>query len=415
MVNEMAEVKKPRLKKSKEIKETVFLWEGKDKKGKIQKGEIRAVSDSVVKVALRSKGIRVTKVKKQRFAKSKPIKQGDVAVFTRQLATMMKSGVPLLQSFEIVANGHANPSVAKLLYDIKNEVEQGSSMAQAFAKHPDYFDDLFCNLVEAGEKAGILDMILDRLALYQEKIQNIKSKIKSAMFYPIAVMGVATVVTAILMIFVVPSFKTVFESFGAELPAPTQIVMNISDFFVANWYLLLGGFTASLMAFKRALKTSEKVRHGFERVLLRLPIMGVILHKSAVARWARTLATMFAAGVPLVEALGSVAGAAGNIVYYTATKNIQREVETGQSLTVSMQEQNLFPNMMIQMAQIGEESGSLDSMLNKVAEFYEGEVDDAVASMSSLIEPLIISFLGVVVGGLVVAMYLPIFKMAGTV
>jgi type IV pilus assembly protein PilC len=409
----MAEVKKAKLKGQKEIKEITFIWEGKDKKGKQQRGEMRAVSDSVVKVALRSKGILVSKIKKQRFAKSKPIKQGDVAVFTRQLATMMKSGVPLLQSFEIVANGHSNPSVAKLLYDIKNEVEQGSSMAQAFSKHPKYFDDLFCNLVEAGEKAGILDMILDRLALYQEKIQNIKSK--TAMFYPIAVMGVATVVTAILMIFVVPSFKTVFESFGAELPGPTQVVMNISDFMVANWYFIFGGFAVGLAAFKHALKTNIKVRHGFERTLLKLPIMGVILHKSAVARWARTLATMFAAGVPLVEALGSVAGAAGNIVYYTATKNIQREVETGQSLTISMQEQNIFPNMMIQMAQIGEESGSLDDMLNKVAEFYEGEVDDAVASMSSLIEPLIISFLGVVVGGLVVAMYLPIFKMAGTV
>lgn len=402
-------------KNNKEIKEVVFVWEGKDKKGKTVNGDMRAVSDAVVRVALRSKGIKVTKVKKQRFSSTKPVKQSDVAVFTRQLATMMKSGVPLLQSFEIVANGHANPSVSRLLFDIKNEVEQGSSLANAFGKHPRYFDDLFCNLVEAGEKAGILDMILERLAMYQEKIQNIKSKIKSAMFYPIAVMGVATVVTAILMIFVVPSFKTVFESFGAELPGPTQVVMAISDFFVSNWYYMLFGFIAALTGFKHALRTNVKVQHGFERLLLKLPIMGVILHKSAVARWARTLATMFAAGVPLVEALGSVAGAAGNIVYYTATKNIQREVETGQSLTVCMQEQHLFPNMMIQMAQIGEESGSLDDMLNKVAEFYEGEVDDAVASMSSLIEPLIISFLGVVVGGLVVAMYLPIFKMAGTV
>lgn len=402
-------------KNNKDVKEVVFVWEGKDRRGKLLKGDMKAVSDSVVRVALRSKGIIATKVKKQRFSSAKSVKQSDVAVFTRQLATMMKSGVPLLQSFDIVANGHANPSVSKLLMDIKNEVEQGSSLSQAFSKHPKYFDDLYCNLVEAGEKAGILEMILDRLAIYQEKIQNIKSKIKSAMFYPIAVMGVASVVTAILMIFVVPSFKTVFESFGAELPGPTQVVMNISDFFVANWYFMLFGLVGGLFGFRHALRTNIKVRHGFERTLLKLPIMGVILHKSAVARWARTLATMFAAGVPLVEALGSVAGAAGNIVYYTATKNIQREVETGQSLTVCMQDQNLFPNMMIQMAQIGEESGSLDDMLNKVAEFYEGEVDDAVAGMSSLIEPLIISFLGIVVGGLVVAMYLPIFKMAGAV
>lgn len=402
-------------KNNKDIKEVVFVWEGKDRKGKVVKGDMKAVSDSVVRVALRSKGIKVTKIKKQRFSSSKPVKQTDVAVFTRQLATMMKSGVPLLQSFDIVANGHSNPSVSKLLTDIKNDVEQGSSLSQAFSKHPKYFDELYCNLVEAGEKAGILEMILDRLAVYQEKIQNIKSKIKSAMFYPIAVMGVASVVTAILMIFVVPSFKTVFESFGAELPGPTQVVMAISDFFVANWYFMLFGLVGSLLGFKHALKTNIKVKHGFERALLKLPVMGTILHKSAVARWCRTLATMFSAGVPLVEALGSVAGAAGNIVYYTATKNIQREVETGQSLTVCMQEQNLFPNMMIQMAQIGEESGSLDSMLNKVAEFYEGEVDDAVASMSSLIEPFIIAFLGIVVGGLVVAMYLPIFKMASTV
>lgn len=402
-------------KNNKDIKEVVFVWEGKDKRGKILKGDMKAVSDSVVRVALRSKGISVTKVKKQRFSSSKPVKQSDVAVFTRQLATMMKSGVPLLQSFDIVANGHANPTVSKLLMEIKNEVEQGSSLSQAFSKHPKYFDELYCNLVEAGEKAGILEMILDRLAVYQEKIQEIKRKIKSAMFYPIAVLGVASVVTAILMIFVVPSFKTVFESFGAELPGPTQVVMNISDFFVANYHFMLMILIGGFLAFRHAMKTSIKVRHGFERTLLKLPIMGPILHKSAVARWARTLATMFAAGVPLVEALGSVAGAAGNIVYYTATKNIQREVETGQSLTVCIQEQNLFPNMMIQMAQIGEESGSLDSMLNKVAEFYEGEVDDAVAGMSSLIEPLIISFLGIVVGGLVVAMYLPIFKMAGAV
>lgn len=403
------------MKKEKEIKEFIFLYEGKDKKGKIIKGEMKAPSDSVVKVALRSKNIQIVKIKKQKFSKEKKIKQEDVAIFTRQLATMMKSGVPLLQSFDIVANGHANASVSKLLYDVKTAVETGSSMAQAFARHPKYFDSLFCNLVEAGEKAGILDMILDRLAMYQEKMLYIKGKIKSALTYPIAVMGIAIIVTAILMIFVVPVFGEVFASFGAELPAPTQIVMNISDFFVKNWFYMLVGTVGSIVGIKKAIEVNVKVKNAFERTLLKLPIFGKIITKAIVARWARTLATMFAAGVPLVEALNSVAGASGNVVYYDATKEIQKNVSTGQSLTVSMQNEHVFPNMMIQMTQIGEESGSLDDMLNKVAEFYENEVDEAVSSLSSLMEPLIIGFLGVVVGGLVVAMYLPIFKMAGAV
>lgn len=403
------------VKKEKEIKEFIFLYEGKDKKGKIVKGEMKAPSDSVVKVALRSKNIQIVKIKKQKFSKEKKIKQEDVAIFTRQLATMMKSGVPLLQSFDIVANGHANASVSKLLYDIKTSVETGSSMAQAFSRHPKYFDALFCNLVEAGEKAGILDMILDRLAMYQEKMLYIKSKIKSALTYPIAVMGIAVIVTAILMIFVVPVFGEVFASFGAELPAPTQIVMNISNFFVHNWFYMLAGTVGSIIGIKKAIEVNVKVKNAFERALLKLPIFGGIITKAIVARWARTLATMFAAGVPLVEALNSVAGASGNVIYYDATKEIQKNVSTGQSLTVSMQNEHVFPNMMIQMTQIGEESGSLDDMLNKVAEFYEGEVDEAVSSLSSLMEPLIIGFLGVVVGGLVVAMYLPIFKMAGAV
>lgn len=403
------------MKKEKEIKEFIFLYEGKDKKGKIIKGEMRAPSDSVVKVALRSKNIQVTKIKKQKFSKEKKIKQEDVAIFTRQLATMMKAGVPLLQSFDIVANGHSNASVSKLLYDIKASVETGSSMAQAFGRHPKYFDALFCNLVEAGEKAGILDMILDRLAMYQEKMLYIKSKIKSALTYPIAVMGIAVIVTAILMIFVVPVFGEVFASFGAELPAPTQIVMNISNFFVHNWFYMLAATIGSIVGIKKAIEVNVKVKNAFERALLKLPIFGSIITKAIVARWARTLATMFAAGVPLVEALNSVAGAAGNVIYYDATKEIQKNVSTGQSLTVSMQNEHVFPNMMIQMTQIGEESGSLDDMLNKVAEFYESEVDEAVSSLSSLMEPLIIGFLGIVVGGLVVAMYLPIFKMAGAV
>ena len=399
----------------KEVKEFTFIWQGKDRKGKEIRGEMRAASDSLVKVALRTKGISDIKVKKQKFRKSGKIKSDDIAIFTRQLSTMMKSGVPLLQSFDIVANGNSNAAVSRLLLDIKASVESGTSLATAFSQHPKYFDNLYCSLVEAGEKAGILDTILDRLALYQEKIQGIKSKIKSALFYPIAVIAVAFAVTAVIMIFVVPAFKEVFEGFGAELPGPTLIVMAISDFFVANWFFIFTGIFGIIWGVKKLIKTNEKVRHGFERLLLKMPVFGELIKKSAIARWTRTLSTMFAAGVPLVEALDSVAGAAGNIVYYNATKNIQKLVSTGQSLTVSMQEQKVFPNMVIQMAQIGEEAGSLDSMLTKVAEFYESEVDDMVAAMSSLIEPFIIVFLGVVVGGLVVAMYLPIFKMASTV
>ena len=399
----------------KEVKEFTFIWQGKDRKGKEIRGEMRAASDSLVKVALRTKGISDIKVKKQKFRQSGKIKSDDIAVFTRQLSTMMKSGVPLLQSFDIVANGNSNAAVSRLLLDIKASVESGTSLATAFSQHPKYFDNLYCSLVEAGEKAGILDTILDRLALYQEKIQGIKSKIKSALFYPIAVIAVAFAVTAVIMIFVVPAFKEVFEGFGAELPGPTLIVMAISDFFVANWFFIFTGIFGIIWGVKKLIKTNEKVRHGFERLLLKMPVFGELIKKSAIARWTRTLSTMFAAGVPLVEALDSVAGAAGNIVYYNATKNIQKLVSTGQSLTVSMQEQKVFPNMVIQMAQIGEEAGSLDSMLTKVAEFYESEVDDMVAAMSSLIEPFIIVFLGVVVGGLVVAMYLPIFKMASTV
>lgn len=403
-------------KKLKKEIDPTFVWEGKNKQGKPVNGEMKAPSESVVKIALRSKGINVQKVKKKRFGGlGGKIKPSDIAIFTRQLATMMKSGVPLIQSFEIVGQGHPNPAVKKLLFDIKNNIETGSSLADSFAKHPNYFDKLFCNLVAAGEKAGILDLILDRLAVYQEKIEKIKKKIKSAMTYPIAVMGVAFVVTAIIMIFVVPSFKQVFASFGAELPTPTLIIMNISDFFVANWYIIFGSIFLTITGLSNLIKKSEKARNVFDRMLLKMPIFGPIFVKSAIARWARTLATMFAAGVPLVDALDSVAGAAGNDVYYRATKKIQKDVMTGQGLTVSMAEQNVFPSMMLQMAQIGEESGSLDDMLNKVAEFYEEEVDTAVASLSSLMEPLIIAFLGIVVGGLVVAMYLPIFKMASAV
>jgi type IV pilus assembly protein PilC len=398
-------------------KELRFEWVAIDNKGKMQKGIMEAVSEANVRVALRTKGLIVKKVKKASNLsdKGKKITSADISVFTRQLATMMRSGVPLLQSFDIVANGHSNPNVAKLLLDIKGAVETGSNLADAFASHPQYFNDLFCSLVAAGEKAGILDLILDKLAEYQEKMQGIKKKIKSALTYPIAVFSIALIVSAILLIFVVPTFKEVFASFGAELPAPTQFVMDLSDFVVGNWYIIVGIMVGIGFFIKHLFKTSEKVRNKWDNILLNLPIFGVIIRKAVVARWCRTLATMFAAGVPLVEALDSVAGASGNYVYSSATKIIQSEVETGVSLTTTMQRQNVFPNMMIQMSQIGEESGSLDAMLNKVAEFYEEEVDVAVDSLSSLMEPLIIAFLGVVIGGLVVAMYLPIFKMASTV
>jgi type IV pilus assembly protein PilC len=402
-------------KDDKKIKEFNFLYEGKDRKGKSVKGEIKAVSESVVKVQLRAKGIQWSKIKKQSFSNGKPVKSDDIVVFTRQLATMMKSGVPLLQSFDIVANGHPNPGVTKLLLDIKNTIEQGSSMSQAFSKHPKYFDSLYCNLIEAGEKAGILEMILDRLALYQEKTQYIKGKVKSALTYPVAVFAVAIIVTAILMIFVVPVFGEVFKAFGSDLPAPTQFVLDLSKFFVSYWYIVFSVLGGGIYGFKYSLGNIEKFRHGFERALLKMPIFGVIINKSILARWARTSATMFAAGVPLVDALNSVAGAANNIVYYNATKNIQKTISTGQSLVTAMEEQGVFPSMMLQMVQIGEESGGLDHMLNKVAEFYETEVDDAVSSLSSLMEPIIISFLGIVIGGLVVAMYLPIFKMASAI
>lgn len=398
-----------------ETKEKMYVWSGKDKKGKAIKGESKAVSEALLKVALRTRGINVEKIKVQKFKSGKKIQQGDVAVFTRQLSTMMKAGVPLLSSFDIVANGHNNPAVTKLLYDIKHEIEMGSSLSNAFAKYPQYFDKLYCNLVEAGEKAGILEMILDRLAVYQEKMLAIKSKIKKALMYPIAVMAVALIVTSIIMIFVVPSFENIFKSFGAELPGPTLVVMAISKFFVNYWYLIFGGLGGAIFAFGKARKTIPKFDHKVQELSLKAPVFGSILQKSAIARWCRTLATMFAAGVPLVESLDSVAGAAGNIVYERATKRIQTDVATGVGLTYSMQQTEVFPNMLIQMAQIGEESGTLDVMLNKVAEFYEEEVNDSVNALSSLMEPFIIAFLGVVVGGLVVAMYLPIFKMANAV
>lgn len=397
------------------IKEITFLWEGKNKDGKSVRGEMRAASEAVVQTSLRRQGVLNAKVKKARFKVGGKVGEKDISIFTRQLATMMKSGVPLLQAFDIVGRGHANPAVAKLLLDIKGEVETGSSLSQAFRKYPLYFDALYCNLVAAGEQAGILDTLLDRLATYKEKILAIKSKIKSALFYPIAVLVVAFIITCVIMIFVIPAFKEVFKNFGADLPAPTLLVIAISDFFVAYWWAIFGIIFGGLFAFFEAWKRSEKIQMMMDRFLLRLPVFGDIIRKAVIARWSRTLSTMFAAGVPLVESLDSVGGAAGNYVYKAATKQIQGDVSTGVSLTNAMTNVNLFPNMVTQMVAIGEESGALDSMLSKVADFFEQEVDDAVEAMSSLMEPMIMVVLGTLIGGMVVAMYLPIFKLGAVV
>ncbi len=395
-------------------KDILFTWEGKDKSGKTVKGEARAVGDSALSSQLRRQGITVTKIKRSRSS-GKKITDKDLTLFTRQLATMLKSGVPLLQAFDIVGKGHANPSVSRLLLTIKTDVETGSSLSTAFRKFPLYFDNLFCNLVAAGEQAGILDSLLDRLATYKEKTLAIKSKIKSALFYPVSIIVVAFVITAVIMIFVIPAFKTLFSSFGANLPAPTLVIMAISDFFVKWWWAIFSIIGGGLYAFFYFWKRNKKVQDTMDRVMLKLPIFGPLLRIASIARWARTLSTMFAAGVPLVEAFDSVAGASGNIVYFEATKQIQREVSTGSSLTVAMQNTNVFPSMVIQMTQIGEEAGSLDAMLSKVADFYEAEVDDAVEALSSLMEPIIMVVLGTLIGGMVVAMYLPIFKMGEAV
>jgi len=397
------------------VQEFNFNWIGKDKAGKTIRGEMRATGEAQVNATLRRQGIRVDSVKKQRMGRGGRVTDKDVTLFTRQLATMMKSGVPLLQAFDIVGKGHANPAVARLIMEIKNEVETGSSLKQAFEKHPLYFDALFCNLVGAGEQAGILDSLLDRLATYKEKILAIKSQIKSALFYPLTIIVVAFVITAIIMIFVIPAFKSVFSSFGAELPAPTVFVMTLSEYFVQYWWAIFGGIGFGGWFFFYTWKRSEKMQIIMDRAMLRVPVFGDLIRKSSIARWTRTLSTMFAAGVPLVEALESVAGASGNHEYYTATKKIQGEVATGSSLTAAMQNTAVFPSMVIQMTSIGEESGSLDSMLSKVADFYESEVDDAVAALSSLMEPLIMVILGVLIGGMVVAMYLPIFKLGQVV
>ena len=396
-------------------KEFVFEWTGKDRQGKEMRGEMRAAGEAQVQASLRRQGIFMTKLKKRSMRAGKKIKPKDIALFTRQMATMMKAGVPLLQSFDIVGRGNTNPSVSKLLNDIRQDVETGTSLSAAFRKHPMYFDALYCNLIEAGEAAGILETLMDRLATYMEKTEAIKGKIRSALMYPLSVIVVAFIVVTVIMIFVIPAFKEVFTSFGADLPAPTLLVMAISEFFVAYWWLIFGVIGGGFYFFMQAWRRSPNMQRFMDRLLLKLPIFGVLVDKSCVARWTRTLSTMFAAGVPLVEALDSVGGASGNSVYKEATDRIQNEVSTGTSLNVAMSNANVFPSMVLQMCAIGEESGSIDHMLGKAADFYEQEVDEMVAGLSRLMEPIIIVFLGGIIGGIVVSMYLPIFKLGQVV
>jgi len=403
-----------------ESKEQIdFTWKGKDKNGKVINGEIAAFSDTAARAELRRQSIRVISVRKKPkplFSKAKAkITTKDIAIFARQLATMLESGVPLVQSFDIVGKGHDNPAMSEMLLAIKADIEGGDTLAQALGKRPIYFDELFCNLVEAGEQAGVLEGLLDKIATYKEKSESIKAKVKKALTYPIAVVVVAFIVTAILLIFVVPVFKDLFDSFGADLPGFTLWVMGLSDWMVAYWYYVVGTVVAAVYTFGYFKKRSKKFNYFLDRTMLKLPIVGMILHKSAIARFARTLSTMSAAGVPLVEALESVAGATGNIVYYNAVMQMREDVSTGQSMQYSMLQTKLFPHMVVQMLAIGEESGSIDKMLDKVADFYEEEVDNLVDNLSSLMEPFIMVILGILVGGLIVAMYLPIFKLGTAV
>lgn len=393
----------------------IWEWEGKDRSGKVIRGELRAETEAVAKTQLRRQGINVLKVKRRRSGFGRKITEKDITLFTRQLSTMMRAGVPLLQAFDITAKGHGNPAVTKMLLEVRADVETGLSLAEAFRKKPLYFDKLFCNLIAAGETGGVLDSLLDKLATYKEKVMAIKGKIKSAMIYPTAIIATAFIITAVIMIYVIPAFKDLFSSFGADLPAPTLVVIWLSDFFVHWWWLIFGSIFGGIFSFFYAFKRTPKLQEQFDRILLKLPVIGDIIRKATIARWTRTLSTLFAAGVPLVEALDSVGGASGNQVYSEATKLIQNDVSAGSSLSYSMQRTGLFPNMVLQMTSIGEESGSLDQMLDKIADFYEEEVDNAVASLSSLLEPAIMVILGVLIGGLVIAMYMPIFKMGQVV
>jgi type IV pilus assembly protein PilC len=400
-------------------KSDMYVWEGIDKNGKRVKGEMSGQNDSLVKANLRRQGVNPLKVRK----KPKPlfgtsggkITTKDITVFSRQLATMMSSGVPLVQSFEIVGRGHENKAMQQLILSIKSDIEAGGALAEALGKHPKQFNELFVNLITAGEHAGILEDILHKLATYMEKTEALKSKIKGALFYPIAVIVVAFVITCILMIFVIPQFEQLFSGFGADLPALTRIVIDMSNWFQSNWWLMLLFMGATGVGLFQAKQRSMKFAQTLDRLSLKLPVIGDILNKSAIARFARTLSTMFAAGTPLVEAMSSVAGACGNIVFYEAVMKMRDEIATGTQLQVAMRDTQMFPNMVVQMVAIGEESGALDSMLGKVADWYEQEVDDAVDALTSLLEPLIMAVLGVIIGGLVVAMYLPIFKMGQVV
>jgi len=414
----MAEPAAAKTEKIERQKLSMFNWEGLDKKGKKLQGVTEAISISYVNAMLRRQGVNPTKVRKQSkdiFRTKKKITPKDISIFTRQFATMVEAGIPIVQGIEIVAKGHENPSMQELLTTVKQDIESGTNLSVALGKHKLYFDSLYCNLVAAGEQAGILDTILDKVATYKEKIEAIKGKIKSALFYPAAVIVVAFVVTTILLIFVIPQFEDMFKGFGAELPALTQFVVGISRFMRDFWHVIFASLIGSVVFIAYTYKRSEKMQNTMDRLLLRAPVVGDIVKKATIARYARTLGTMFAAGVPLVESLDAVAGAAGNRVYYEGVMAIKNEVTTGTHLRVAMEKTGLFPNMVVQMVAIGEESGELDKMLGKVADFYEQEVDDAVESMSSLIEPIIMAFLGVVVGGLVIAMYLPIFKLAAVV
>jgi type IV pilus assembly protein PilC len=395
--------------------EVLYTWEGRDKNGKAVQGELRALSPSSIAATLRRQGISAVKIKKKKFTRGKKISDKDICFFTRQLSTMLKAGVPLLQSFDIISQGNAHPAFSKLLQEIRADVETGSSLHSAFKRHPEYFDALYCNLIAAGEQAGILEEILARLALYKEKTLAIKRKIRSAMIYPLAILGVAAIVTTVIMIWVIPAFKDVFASFGAQLPLPTLMVIWLSDTFVSYWYWVLSLLIISSILFVRAWKRSPAMQVATDRLLLQLPLFGTVIRKAIIARWTRTLSTMFAAGVPLVESLDSVGGASGNAVYVEATRKISAAVSSGSSLVSAMQTTKVFPAMVTQMVAIGEESGALDQMLTKVAEFHEEEVDNAVASLSTLMEPVIMVILGVVIGGLVIAMYLPIFQLGSVV
>lgn len=400
------------------VKSDMFVWEGVDRHGKRVKGEMSGKSDALIKATLRRQGVNPLKVKKKPkslFSAGGKITSKDITVFSRQLATMMSSGVPLVQSFEIVGRGHENPAMQEMILSIKGDIESGTALNEALAKHPQQFNELYTNLVTAGEQSGILESILHKLATYMEKTEALKSKIKGALFYPIAVVVVAFIITCILMIFVIPQFQEMFSNFGADLPALTTIVINMSKWFQEFWWLLFGVIIGTVVGIIQLKKHSMRFAHFLDRISLKIPIIGEILEKSAIARFARTLATMFAAGTPLVEAMTSVAGACGNIVFYDATMKMRDEIATGTQLQVSMRDTNLFPNMVVQMVAIGEESGALDSMLGKVADWYEQEVDDAVDALTSLLEPLIMAVLGVIIGGLVIAMYLPIFKMGQVV